>query len=194
MWSFLNTELFTGLKTSSGGWLNRTERSLAAAPRSLATQMEGFYSVDSCLCREANTGKYLLLLSLTAGQRGRKSWHRVGVGGSWSPTRESHFWRGETVCWIIRGNFKLEIKMGFAVTSSGKSGWELQEGAEEPVQGWCILCLDLLKLPIRKVRVHCFIFRLGPQCFGAILKISSSGAVGIKLITAWVLTACWIIH
>ena len=140
MRSFLNAELFTGLKASSGGWLNRTERSLAAARGSPATQMEGFYAVDNCLCREAITGKYSLLLSLTVGKRGRKSWHHVGVGGNRSPTREVVFGgRNLSVAYgkkgIIRGNFKLQIKMGFAVTSSGEPSRELWEGGEEPAQG-----------------------------------------------------------
>lgn len=87
-WSSVNMELLTGLNASSGGWLNRTERSLAAIPGSRTTRMERFYSVGNYLCRAAIMGKCVVVFGII--------W---GLAAARVQPEKSFSW-GETGCYI----------------------------------------------------------------------------------------------
>lgn len=76
--------------------------------------------------------------------------------------------------------WKGRLKLGFAVTSSGSQAGSCGRGSG--AMG-CILCPDLPKLPIRKIRTPRFIPRGSCGCFGEIRTSQGSGAA-----------RSWIIH
>lgn len=105
------------MEASSG---ERTGRLLLLLNRCFPTWMDGFYPVGNW------SGKSLLLFSLTAGQRQEEQ----APSGSWCPAEKS-FLRGETACCISKKKenpWKLRLKLGFAVTSSGSQAGSCGKG------------------------------------------------------------------